>query len=326
VAPTQRIIRYNRPLFGLCGLSHLTLQRQVEVGVTLAELVGAVDGEDVACLGRCLGEGRVFRLAEVAARSVVGQDLVLWEAFIPIFDEDESVVFALAIIRDVSAEVRMQASFRELVAAAEARAEHLEVQVAKRTRELTSALEEVTRVSRTDTLTGLANRRAFFETAFREMEAARRHQRPFSVLMCDLDHFKQMNDVYGHSTGDQILVACARSLEDALRRGDSVARFGGEEFIALLTQAGPAAARAVAERCRRNIEALDTSRLPARIVTTPTASFGLASFPEDGEQLEEIIAGADAALYVAKQAGRNRVEAFQKKPASVGNDGDGRSS
>ncbi|MBK6847537.1 MAG: sensor domain-containing diguanylate cyclase [Proteobacteria bacterium] len=326
VAPDGRIIRFNRPLLGLCELNYLTLQRQVSAGVTLADLVHSVDGEDVACLRRCLTEGRVFRLAEVSARSVAGQDLVLWQAFIPIRGEDGSVVFALAILRDVSAEARMQAGFRELVATAEARAESLELQVAERTRALTSALEEVTRVSRTDTLTGLANRRAFFEIAFRELEAARRHQRPFSVLMCDLDHFKQVNDVYGHSAGDQLLVACARSLEDALRRGDFVARFGGEEFIALLTHAGREAGRAVAERCRRNIEALDTSRLRTRILTTPTASFGLASFPEDGEQLEQIIAGADAALYVAKQAGRNRVEVFQKEAVLVRDEADRRSS
>ncbi|MBK8012109.1 MAG: sensor domain-containing diguanylate cyclase [Deltaproteobacteria bacterium] len=317
----QQIVHYNRPLLALSGLNYPQMKRRIAVGLTVADLVRADAGEDVDYLRRCVDEGKVFRLAEVAATTATGQNVVLWQAFIPIFGADQRVTHAMIIIRDVSPEARMQIRFRELVREAEARAEDLEFLVAQRTTELTRALDEVTRLSKTDPLTGLANRRAFFETAEREIDAARRYGRPFSILMCDVDHFKRVNDRYGHQAGDNLLVTCAHGLRRALRRSDLLARFGGEEFIALLIECSPASASITAERCRQNISEatqiqLDTSS--AAISHQLTASFGLASYPDDGDDLHTLIQRADAALYAAKAAGRNRVATYgQLVPSEV---------
>ncbi|MCB9652843.1 MAG: sensor domain-containing diguanylate cyclase [Deltaproteobacteria bacterium] len=315
VREDHKIVRCNRPFLALASLNYVQMQRRIREGISLGDIVRANDGEDVECLRRCLSEDKVFRLAEVSARTARGQELVLWQAFIPIKDGDSAVRHAIVIVRDVSSEARVQERFRELVASAEARAEDLEFLVAQRTRELSSALEEVTRLSQTDPLTGLANRRAFFDTATREVEAALRYRRPFSILMCDLDHFKQVNDVCGHQMGDRLLVSCADALRGALRRSDFLARFGGEEFIALLLECTPASALVTAERCRQNITtqpACATNGLPRPM----TASFGIASFPKDSEDLATLIQCADSALYAAKASGRNAVAAYQQ-PSTI---------
>jgi len=155
-----------------------------------------------------------------------------------------------------------------------------------------------------DPLTGLYNRRAFFEMGHREVERAQRFGRPLTAIMFDLDHFKRVNDTYGHAIGDQVLAGLAKLCQKELREIDLLGRYGGEEFAVLLPETDVAGAWQVAERLRRRIAqaAIDTDRGPMQI----TLSLGIAALEEDVLDLETLLERADRALYAAKQGGRNR--------------------
>jgi two-component system, cell cycle response regulator len=167
--------------------------------------------------------------------------------------------------------------------------------------------EEVRHLARTDPLTGLYNRRHFFEMAQRELERARRSGSAMAILLLDIDHFKQVNDWYGHQGGDQALRAVADMLRAGLRTTDLSARFGGEELVVLLPDTGSERAAAVAERLRRTMAELEVPSERGRIKLT--GSFGVATI--EGSSLEAnldtLLARADEACYEAKRSGRNRV-------------------
>lgn len=166
-------------------------------------------------------------------------------------------------------------------------------------RERNSELHEL---SITDGLTGLHNRAYLPQVLDRELARAKRHRRLFSILMIDLDHFKWLNDTYGHLEGDTVLQGVAGIFRNSVRTADFAARYGGEEFLILLTETGPDGAMRFAERLRRKIE-----RMPSLGQKAVTASIGVASFPIHGVSVEAIIREADNALYRCKQYGRNRV-------------------
>jgi diguanylate cyclase (GGDEF)-like protein len=158
--------------------------------------------------------------------------------------------------------------------------------------------------ARRDPLTGLGNRRDLALRLPTLLAEAQRTQHPLALVMLDLDHFKQVNDRFGHGVGDQVLVAVARLLTDSLRASDLVARTGGEEFLAVLPDAPPGRAREVCERIRGRVAAHDWSAVAPGL--TLSISAGLCAAPPYDETV--LTARADAALYRAKAAGRNRVE------------------
>lgn len=164
--------------------------------------------------------------------------------------------------------------------------------------------EELEKLSRTDALTGLPNRRNLVETLDREVRRARRAQRPFTLLMIDVDHFKQYNDTFGHLAGDEVLGGIAAILTECIRTVDYAARYGGEEFTVLLPETPLAGALEVAERIRNRVAGEEV-----RNRQHVTVSVGVGEFPTHGDSPEAVMAGADAALYEAKQQGRNRVQA-----------------
>lgn len=172
----------------------------------------------------------------------------------------------------------------------------------RKNRELSIANERITELMNVDPLTGLANRRAFKELVDRELSSARRHRLDLSALMVDIDHFKAINDDYGHDVGDLVLVAVGRALLGAARREDIVARLGGEEFVVILHASSLEDALLCAERMRRNIEILAFPGIDRPV----TASFGATTF-RPAEAIEDLLKRADAALYDAKRSGRNRV-------------------
>ena len=160
---------------------------------------------------------------------------------------------------------------------------------------------ELERLSVTDGLTGLYNRRHLMGTLANEVQRSRRLRRAFSVLLADVDHFKQYNDTHGHLGGDAVLVKIAEILRQTTRGVDSVARYGGEEFLVMLIEAPIATAAAVGERLRARVAAEEFGG--GRV----TVSVGAAEYPTHGETPEELIASADAAMYQAKNEGRDRV-------------------
>lgn len=156
----------------------------------------------------------------------------------------------------------------------------------------------------TDALTGLPNRRHADEVLERLLAAARRTRRPLSVVLFDLDHFKAINDNFGHSIGDEALRATATATRELLRGSDHAARFGGEEFLLLLPETSADDALIVAEKLRAQIAELEVEGLDREV----TASFGVAAYPDHEATADRLIEAADAALYRAKAAGRNRVK------------------
>lgn len=179
------------------------------------------------------------------------------------------------------------------------------VHAAASLRELTGQLELL---ATTDTLTGLTNRRVFFERLGIEFRRALRYHRPLSVIMADLDHFKTVNDRFGHPFGDLVLAVTAQVLRGNVRESDLVARYGGEEFVLMLPETPQAEAMVVAEKLRVAIEAQDyTNGIQS---TRITISLGVASLPDAAPvDVEELLRHADDALYAAKHGGRNRAVA-----------------
>jgi diguanylate cyclase (GGDEF)-like protein len=165
---------------------------------------------------------------------------------------------------------------------------------------LKTSRDELERLSVTDPLTGLDNRRRMTEALQNEVLRSRRLEHPFSVVMVDVDHFKAYNDAHGHMAGDEALKRVATVLRGALSDGDSVARYGGEEFFVLLPETAASAAADFAKRVRA---ALEKHAPPAGPVTL---SFGIAAYPAHGDSGEALIRAADAALYEAKRGGRDR--------------------
>jgi diguanylate cyclase (GGDEF)-like protein len=168
--------------------------------------------------------------------------------------------------------------------------------------------ETVERQAVTDELTGLANLRAFTSILDRELERSRRFETPLGLVMVDIDDFKQVNDSYGHQQGDEVLAQVAGVLRDLSRDLDAPARYGGEELAVVLPQTDADGAALLAERMREAVEALQIPRVRGRGTLSVTASFGVASVPDAAADPGGLIAAADAALYEAKRAGKNRVE------------------
>ncbi|MDB5919880.1 MAG: diguanylate cyclase [Massilia sp.] len=170
------------------------------------------------------------------------------------------------------------------------------------------ASEQQRKASFSDYLTGLSNRRAFFEAAELELERRRHSARPTSVIMVDADHFKAVNDKFGHPAGDAVLRHLAQALKATFREVDVVARVGGEEFAVLLPSTGLAAAQAVANRLRALVET--TPALVDRESIGLTVSAGVAEMDDSISSLDALMKRADQALYAAKARGRNRVDCW----------------
>jgi diguanylate cyclase (GGDEF)-like protein len=171
-----------------------------------------------------------------------------------------------------------------------------------------------------DPLTGLYNRRHLEERLASELSGAQRHGRELSLLLVDVDHFKTVNDQYGHLAGDEALKMVAFVLRSVIRKEDVLARYGGEEFIVIARETGLGGARALAERMRKAVErsrcAWQGQDLGLTVSIGVTVSIGLAEYVA-GKSDREILEAADRALYLAKQAGRNKVVATTVAPKSA---------
>ncbi len=180
----------------------------------------------------------------------------------------------------------------------------LEGKIFERTRELADANTRLAQLAVTDGLTGLFNHRHFHEKLALEVERSQRSGLPLSLLMIDVDHFKQYNDSHGHPAGDAVLREVARVLGESRRANDVVARYGGEEFALILVDTAKFVATKVAERIR---EAAHANTNWDKVHSQLSLSIGVATCPDDATDAETLVSMADEALYGAKRAGRNRV-------------------
>jgi diguanylate cyclase (GGDEF)-like protein len=173
------------------------------------------------------------------------------------------------------------------------------------------AVERIQELTITDDCTGLYNSRHLFSVTESELERSRRFSLPFSLIFIDLDHFKRVNDLYGHLTGSRLLSEIARTIKQNVRGIDSAFRYGGDEFIVLLPQTGKDAALEVTQRLLHSLHEtryLLSEGLELRML----ASFGIASYPEDGTTIQEIIGAADEMMYLVKNSSRGNIAVAQR--------------
>jgi diguanylate cyclase (GGDEF)-like protein len=189
----------------------------------------------------------------------------------------------------------------------------LEDKVAERTRALEAANERLARLAETDGLTGLHNHRSLQEHLQREIERSRRNRLPVSLLMIDVDHFKQYNDRHGHPAGDEVLRQLARLMDGDRRANDLCARYGGEEFVMVLVDTEKSTAVTMAERLRRHVAEHDFPHADTQPGGRLAISVGVAAYPADATSAAALVEAADKALYQAKRLGRNRVALYQPR-------------
>lgn len=216
-------------------------------------------------LWRAVGSGRAWK-GEIRNRRKDGSDYWVYMNIDPVLDERGTIAGYTAVAQDISDKKRIE------------------------------------RLSITDPLTQIYNRLKLNSVLQIELQRARRYERPLSVILLDIDYFKNINDTYGHQVGDLVLIHIAGLLDSRTRRSDILGRWGGEEFMIVCPETDSARAMEVAEKLRTEIAHHD---FPA--VKSKTASFGVAAY-EPGETTDDLVARADAALYRAKNSGRNRVE------------------
>ncbi len=199
----------------------------------------------------------------------------------PIFDRNGEVSHVVEYSRDISARKREENEKEELI-------------------------RKLNHLSTTDGLTGLLNRRALNEMLEHEINRSARYGTDVSVILCDIDRFKQINDTYGHAAGDRALTAVAGLLQRTVRRSDVIGRYGGDEFMIILPGASLDGAEDLAEKVRQAVQELDLAldgRGPLRL----SVSIGVSSCCRPGDDLDRLVSLADAALYASKEAGRNTV-------------------
>lgn len=229
---------------------------------------------------------KTFKSTDPCAREKLvaladGSDLWMEIYTYPIFDEGGSVTHVIEYARDITDRKKMETEKNRLI-------------------------QELNYLSTTDALTDLFNRRALNEILGHEIDRANRYGSDLSLIICDIDWFKQINDTYGHRAGDLAIQAVTASLKTSIRKADIVGRYGGDEFMIVLPETHLAGAKLIAEKIRSAVENIRLE-LPGGKVIRLSTSIGVAGCCEPGEDIDTIVARADAALYASKDAGRNRV-------------------
>jgi diguanylate cyclase (GGDEF)-like protein/PAS domain S-box-containing protein len=306
----RRIVMANRELEALLGYRRRELLGQA-LEILLPEAVRAAHAAYHrsyldAPVARRMGENR-----DLLARRADGSTIPVEIALKPMQGADGPVV--IAAILDLSARKALERQSREANAELERRVRERTAELERSNRDKQQMLEaleraraDMERLSRLDSLTGLANRREFEQRLAEEKRfGGRREERPLCLAMFDLDHFKRVNDRFGHALGDEVLRQLGAILQRQCRVADIVSRHGGEEFALALPDTAIEESLAICERIRRAVAAHDWSRLQAGLQVTISAGV-VQRLP--GESNETALARADRLLYQAKRRGRDRVE------------------
>lgn len=250
---------------------------------------------------RAILKGETSINEEIMIESFTGEKKIILNSAIPLRDHAGRVEGAIIVNQDISARKKMEDELRR---AGE--------RVESSNRQLREVLAREQEKARTDALTGLHNRRYFFELGTELFNIAQRYRQPLSLLMFDVDHFKRFNDLFGHQAGDAVLAHVARVAGASIREADVLARYGGEEFVVILPNTDAHGAYLLAENVRERI-AGQHDYIDGRDMRV-TVSVGVAELlPSDGH-LEELVSRADKALYMAKNSGRNCTRLFHHSP------------
>jgi diguanylate cyclase (GGDEF)-like protein len=269
--------------------------------LTCAALILLACGSAVLAVRGGDREGRFLAAGFVALALFLLLDMTMVAKLVP--EVPGAPIAGFFILFLAAAQTLAERSERTLRELEQLRRE-LEARVDKRTEQLRAANLQLAEAARTDSLTGLANRRALLERFDAERRRSARSEEPIALVMADIDHFKRVNDEHGHAAGDRVLQEIATTLRSALRAQDTVARWGGEEFLLLLPETDLEGALIAAEAARTRIEETPV-RLGERLLPI-TLSFGAAQHAPQAT-VDETLAAADRALYRAKESGRNCV-------------------
>lgn len=293
-------------------------------------LVGRTRGADPNLLRYHRFSGTIVSATAGRPYEVVVADRVIEFGEVPLRDFAGNAVGVTVILSDLSEKRAMEHQFIGRLLGAMLLVWVLLMLVAKsvvdhvydRLRHTVTERDSYQQQSQHDSLTELLNQTAFYHALDRDLEGCRKHGRELTVLLLDIDHFKQVNDTYGHLAGDAVLRDISSLLRDSARPRDSVARYGGEEFTIILPQTNIEDALRVAERIRESVEKREivTAGHSLRV----TLSIGLASFPHNGETSNQLVGAADHAMYAAKVAGRNRVAVSSAVAGATGEAGTGK--
>jgi len=231
-----------------------------------------------------------------------GTELWFHSTIVPVYDDNDKMDYIMVVSLETTKRKQVENELLQLN-------DKLENRVASRTFELEIANAQLKALSETDPLTKIANRRVYEYRIRREIANAKRNQQPLSLLMIDIDYFKQYNDNYGHEAGDTVLHTVAGVIQNTVpRETDLVARYGGEEFVVILPYTGLKGASEVAEKIRKNIQGTGIEHLHSDVESVVTISVGTSTFKGKMDGSDDLVRLADAALYEAKRNGRNRVE------------------
>ncbi|MCX7045414.1 MAG: diguanylate cyclase [Candidatus Sumerlaeota bacterium] len=294
ISPVGRVVFWNRAAEQITGFTLM----EVGGSACLRALHNPEKGYGAAALSPMHGRPKRIEIERKDGRKVT---LVAQWAHLPSSSNDDYCIYAFA---DVTENVIDEDS----------------VQIVNQL--LFEAAQRMHSQANTDGLTGLLNHRAFHERLQQEVSRMRRHDRPLSVIMCDVDFFKRVNDTYGHLFGDRVLIALSETARVICRHEDVVGRYGGEEFVVILPDTPPEGAIITAERLRTAVE--KHAVRDRDIVASVTISCGIScAYPKSGEETNEeierrLVSQADEALYQAKGAGRNRTVAH--KSARLGSE------
>lgn len=281
------------PLFAETGREAIELYRNERPDIILLDIIlPDIDGYDVA--------------KEV--RKLQGKDDWTAIIFLSVMSKDEDLARGI----EAGGDDYLMKPVGRVVVQAKVRAMYRLVQMqralVKMADQLNHANQELHRLSMTDGLTGIANRRLFNEVLVREWRRCLRLKKPMSVVMLDVDFFKLFNDKYGHQAGDDCLKAIAKEVANAApRAGDLAARYGGEEFVLILGETDQDGARWVANRIRQNVAGLRIAHADSTQGIVTVSCGGSSIMPADDMAVERLVKAADAALYLAKSQGRNTV-------------------
>jgi len=227
------------------------------------------------------------------------------------------ICFTIIMMATLSAiyAITTRNAVRQADRAAELEQAHQTILEAYKSLEVANAI--IQKQALTDALTNLPNHRALVDQLEQDLEHARRYERPFSLLFFDADRFKQINDTYGHAAGDSTLQEIGIRTRRNLRGGDTLGRFGGEEFVVLLPETDCQQAMLIAERIRSEVAASPISSPGLEEGISITLSIGISSYPDDGTSERELLSQADEAMYLAKRLGRNQVQVAQESQQSL---------
>jgi diguanylate cyclase (GGDEF)-like protein len=306
------ILMYNTSFFDFFSVRPRQIDKLMENDESLKKSILGLFDINSENIKSIYEKHTVMHVADVVYKREDGCVFKGIRSFIPILSKDKQCFGVIIHFRDSSPEAKMQERYEKVLIAEKEYAEDLEKKVLEKTEKLTSALNEVTTLSRTDALTGLLNRQVFIDLTLKSIEVAQRYGDGLAIMMLDLDHFKQVNDTYGHQAGDHILQASTKKMREVLRENDYIGRYGGEEFIVCIKTNQVETVEHISKRCLDAIRSLPIGSIVPGKTDCQTISIGCALFPLHANNLSDLIKCADEALYEAKKNGRDRMVVFNK--------------